>query len=338
MILLTGGTGYIGSHTCVALIEAGYEVIIIDNLSNSNSEVLNRIEQITNVRPRFVEADVRNAAQLDEIFRQNNFQAVIHFAGLKAVGESVAKPLEFYDNNVLGTLVLLKAMRSAGVATIVYSSSATIYGIPASVPISEDFPRNAVNPYGQSKLMVENILMDLHKAEPNWNCALLRYFNPVGAHASGLIGEDPKDIPNNLMPYIAQVAVEKREKLFVFGDDYPTKDGTGVRDYIHVIDLAAGHVATLHYLENEGGLVAMNLGTGIGHSVLEMVKAFEKASGCKVPYEIIGRRPGDIAECFADPKLAERLLGWSAQYTLKSMCADTWRWQTMNPDGLVSIK
>jgi UDP-glucose 4-epimerase len=328
MILITGGTGYIGSHTCVALAQAGYDdIVILDNLSNSRVSVIDRLETLCGKRPRFIQGDVRDAALLDRIFADFSVRAVVHFAGLKAVGESVAKPLEYYDNNVRGTLELLAAMRRANVKTMVFSSSATVYGDPASVPIREDFPRSATNPYGRSKLIIEDILADLYNAEPGWRIARLRYFNPVGAHESGLIGEDPQGIPNNLMPYIAQVAIGKREILNVFGNDYPTPDGTGIRDYIHVMDLAEGHVAALNYLDDEGGLLTVNLGTGRGYSVLEMAKAFEQASGRPVPYRFAPRRPGDIAQCWADPTLAGRLLGWKATRGLDAMCADVWRWQ-----------
>lgn len=333
MILLTGGAGYIGSHACVALLSAGHEVVVLDNLCNSSRVAIDRVARICDKTPAFVEGDVRDAATLDEVFAVYPISAVMHFAGLKAVGESVEKPLEYYDNNVRGTLELLAAMRRAGVRTIVFSSSATVYGDPASVPIREDFPRSATNPYGRSKLMIEDILEDLDRAEPGWNIARLRYFNPVGAHASGLIGEDPHGIPNNLMPFVAQVAIGRRERLSVFGNDYPTPDGTGVRDYIHVMDLAEGHVAALDWLRCEGGMLTVNLGTGQGYSVLDMVRAFERASGRPVPYQIVARRPGDIAACWADPALARRLLGWEAKRGIDAMCADAWRWQTMNPDG-----
>ena len=333
MILLTGGAGYIGSHTGVSLLDAGHEIVILDNLCNSSHLAVERIARICSKAPGFVEGDVRDAALLDRLFAEQPIRAVMHFAGLKAVGESVERPLEYYDNNVRGTLELLAAMRRAGVRTMVFSSSATVYGDPASVPIREDFPRSATNPYGRSKLMIEEILADLHRAEAGWNIARLRYFNPVGAHASGLIGEDPQGIPNNLMPYVAQVAIGRRERLAVFGDDYATPDGTGVRDYIHVVDLAEGHVAALDWLEREGGMLTVNLGTGQGYSVLDMVRAFERASGRAVPYRIDARRPGDIAACWADPSLARRLLGWEAKRGIDAMCTDTWRWQTMNPEG-----
>jgi UDP-glucose 4-epimerase len=333
MILLTGGAGYIGSHACVALLDAGHKVVVLDNLSNSSPTALDRVALICGKSPDFVEGDVRDPELLDRLFAERPIRAVMHFAGLKAVGESVEKPLEYYDNNVRGTLELLAAMRRAGVRTIVFSSSATVYGDPASVPIREDFPRSATNPYGRSKLMIEDILADLHRAEPGWNIARLRYFNPVGAHETGLIGEDPQGIPNNLMPFVAQVAIGRRERLAVFGNDYPTPDGTGVRDYIHVMDLAEGHVAALDWLRREGGMLTVNLGTGQGYSVLDMVRAFERASGRAVPYEIVGRRPGDIAACWADPSLARRLLGWEAKRGIDAMCTDAWRWQTMNPEG-----
>jgi len=327
MILVTGGTGYIGSHTCVAFAQAGQDVVILDNLSNSRASVIDRLEAICGKRPQFVRGDIRDAALLDRVFAGHPIRAVIHFAGLKAVGESVEKPLEYYDNNVRGTLELLAAMRRAGIRTLVFSSSATVYGDPASVPIREDFPLSVTNPYGRSKLIIEDILADLDHAEPGWRIARLRYFNPVGAHESGLIGEDPQGVPNNLMPYIAQVAIGRREFLSVFGNDYSTADGTGVRDYIHVVDLAAGHVAALNYLDGKGGLLTVNLGTGQGYSVLEMAKAFEQASGRPVPYRFAPRRPGDIAQCWADPALAHKLLGWKATRGLEAMCADAWRWQ-----------
>ncbi len=327
MILVTGGTGYIGSHACVALAQAGHELLILDNLCNSRAEVVDRLATICGRRPVFVEGDCRDAALLDDVFDRHPVRAVMHFAGLKAVGESVAKPLEYYDNNVHGTVQLLSAMRRAEVGVFVFSSSATVYGDPASVPIREDFPRSATNPYGRSKQMIEDILADLHVAEPGWRIARLRYFNPVGAHESGLIGEDPQGVPNNLMPFVAQVAAGQREFLNVWGNDYPTPDGTGVRDYIHVVDLAEGHVAALNYLERQGGLLTVNLGTGRGYSVLEMVRAFSAASGREIPYRIAARRVGDIAQCWADPTLANRLLGWQANRGLEAMCADAWRWQ-----------
>ena len=332
-VLVTGGAGYIGSHACVALIEAGRRVVILANLSNSNVEVVQRLQRITGQAPVFVQGDIRDPACLDETFARYAITAVMHFAGLKAVGESVAKPLDYYDNNVVGTLKLLAAMERAGVSQLVFSSSATVYGDPASTPIREDFPLSATNPYGRSKLMVEEILVDWHAANPAWSIARLRYFNPVGAHDSGLIGEDPQGIPNNLMPFVAQVAVGQRQELQVFGDDYPTPDGTGVRDYIHVTDLVEGHVAALDYIEKQSGLLTVNLGTGNGTSVLDMVRAFEQASGRSVPYKIVARRPGDVAECWADAALAFELLGWRATRSLARMCEDAWRWQQANPQG-----
>ncbi len=332
-ILLTGGAGYIGSHTFVELVTAGFKPVILDNYYNAKPEVLKRLETITGQPVEFVEADIRDRAALDAVFAKWQFSAVVHFAGLKAVGESVAKPLMYYDNNVAGTVRLLEAMQAAGVKKLVFSSSATVYGDPHAVPICEDFPLSATNPYGRSKLMIEDILRDLYQSDSSWDIALLRYFNPVGAHASGLIGEDPQGIPNNLMPFIAQVAVGKREKLSVFGNDYPTPDGTGVRDYIHVVDLAKGHVSALQKLAGQSGLVTVNLGTGQGYSVLEMVAAFSKACGKPIPYQIVERRPGDIAACYADPANALEVLGWKAEKTLEDMCADGWRWQSGNPDG-----
>lgn len=332
-VLVTGGAGYIGSHTCVELLQAGIHVVALDNLSNSREESLRRVGEITGQGVGFFEVDLRDRETLAEIFSQGHFDAVIHFAGLKAVGESVAHPLEYYDNNVQGTLTLCQVMAAAGVRNLVFSSSATVYGDPATVPIREDFPVGATNPYGRSKLFIEEILRDLHVSDPRWNIALLRYFNPVGAHESGRIGEDPNGIPNNLMPYIAQVAVGRLQRLRVFGDDYPTPDGTGVRDYIHVVDLARGHLAALHRLQAAPGVVTYNLGTGRGYSVLEVIAAFERASGRPVPYDIVERRPGDIACCYADPSLARDELGWRAEYDLERMVVDAWRWQSQNPDG-----
>lgn len=326
-ILITGGTGFIGSHTCVSLAQAGHELVILDNLCNSRADVIDRLATLCGKRPAFVQGDVRDADTLDRLFAKQSINAVMHFAGLKAVGESSEKPLEYYDNNVTGTLQLLAAMTRAEVKTIVFSSSATVYGDPASVPIREDFPRSAINPYGLSKLIVEDILADLHKADSQWKIARLRYFNPVGAHESGQIGETPQGTPNNLMPYVAQVATGQREYLNVWGNDYPTPDGTGIRDYIHVCDLAEGHVAALNYLNQKGGLLTVNLGTGQGYSVLDVVKAFEKASGRPVPYKIAQRRDGDSAKSWADPSLAKTLLGWDARRGLDRMCADAWRWQ-----------
>lgn len=332
-VLITGGAGYIGSHTCVALTQAGYHVVILDNFSNSSPNVLQRLNLITGLELKFIKGDVRDRALLDKIFIENNIFAVIHFAGLKAVGESSLKPLEYYDNNVRGSIELLSAMNVANVKTFVFSSSATVYGDPATVPIREDFPLSATNPYGRSKIMIEDILGDLYKAKPEWNIACLRYFNPVGAHKSGLIGEDPQGIPNNLVPYISQVAVGRREKLFIYGDDYETPDGMGVRDYIHVMDLAEGHVAALKFCEEQGGMLTVNLGTGEGTSVLQMVRAFEKASLRSIPYEIISRRTGDVAKCWADSNLAFVKLGWKATRGLAQMCEDTWRFQSSNPEG-----
>ena len=334
-ILITGGAGYIGSHTCLVLLEAGFEVAVVDNLCNSSREALLRVEGITGKSISFHEADVCDAAALARVFELEKPHAVIHFAGLKAVGESVEKPLEYYDNNVNGTLTLLLVMRATGVRQIVFSSSATVYGNPATVPIREDFPLSATNPYGRSKLIIEDVLRDLVLADDSWKVALLRYFNPVGAHESGLIGEDPNGIPNNLMPFVSQVAVGRRPHLNVFGGDYPTPDGTGVRDYIHVVDLAKGHLAALRALNGWEGSqpLTVNLGTGHGYSVLDMVRAFEKACGRTVPYQIVERRPGDIATCYADPALAERLLGWKAQFGVERMCEDAWRWQVGNPEG-----
>ncbi|HAV1333460.1 UDP-glucose 4-epimerase GalE [Vibrio parahaemolyticus] len=332
-VLVTGGMGYIGSHTCIQMIEAGMTPVILDNLYNSKSTVLERIEKVCGVKPTFIETDIRDKAALIEALKAHNIEAVIHFAGLKAVGESVEKPLEYYDNNVNGTLVLVDAMREAGVKSLVFSSSATVYGDPASVPITEDFPTSATNPYGRSKLMVEECLTDFQKANPDWSITLLRYFNPVGSHPTGELGEDPQGIPNNLMPFISQVAVGRREFLSVFGSDYPTKDGTGVRDYIHVMDLSDGHVAALEKVGSKAGLHIYNLGTGNGYSVLEMVKAFESACGKNVPYQLVERRPGDIAECWADPSKAMNELGWKASRTLEEMTGDTWRWQSNNPQG-----
>jgi UDP-glucose 4-epimerase len=315
------------------MIEAGMTPIILDNLYNSKSSVIERIEKVSGKRPVFVNADVRDKAALVDVMKQYQIESVIHFAGLKAVGESVAKPLEYYDNNVNGTLVLVDAMRDAGVQSLVFSSSATVYGDPASVPITESFPTSATNPYGRSKLMVEECLTDFQRANPTWSITLLRYFNPVGSHPSGELGEDPQGIPNNLMPFVSQVAVGRREFLSVFGSDYPTKDGTGVRDYIHVVDLADGHIAALNRVGSKAGLHVYNLGTGNGYSVLEMVDAFAKASNQPIPYQLVERRPGDIAECWADPAKAQRELGWNAKRSLEQMTQDTWRWQSNNPNG-----
>ncbi|RKT45784.1 UDP-glucose 4-epimerase GalE [Thiocapsa rosea] len=332
-VLVTGGAGYIGSHTCVEMLSAGMDVVVVDNLSNSKEESLRRVGEITARTLTFIKADLRDRASLDAIFRDGAFDAVVHFAGLKAVGESVEIPLAYYDNNLGGTITLCRAMADAGVKNLVFSSSATVYGDPATVPIREGFPLSATNPYGRSKLFIEEILRDLHVSDAAWNIALLRYFNPVGAHPSGRIGEDPNGIPNNLMPYVAQVAVGKLPRLRVFGDDYPTPDGTGVRDYIHVVDLARGHLAALRRLEQAPGVVTYNLGTGQGYSVLDMVDAFARASGRPVPFEIVARRPGDIAVCYADPALAKAELGWEAQLGIDEMVRDSWRWQSENPQG-----
>ncbi|MCQ4143617.1 UDP-glucose 4-epimerase GalE [Vogesella sp. AC12] len=332
MILVTGGAGYIGSHTCLQLLEAGLQLVVLDNLSNSNLESLRRVQKLAGKGLQFVEGDIRDKMALESVFR-HPIKAVIHFAGLKAVGESVAKPLEYYDNNVAGTLSLLAAMHRHGIRTLVFSSSATVYGNPSTVPIHESAPLSATNPYGRSKLMAEDILRDLVAAEPNWNIAILRYFNPVGAHKSGQIGENPNGPPNNLLPFISQVAIGQRPELKVFGNDYSTPDGTGVRDYIHVVDLADGHLKALQALQTTGGLITVNLGTGHGYSVLDMVKAFETASDKTVPYKITPRRPGDIAACLADPTFAHEILGWRAQRCLREMCEDAWRWQNLNPVG-----
>ncbi len=334
-IIVTGGAGYIGSHTCLELLNSGHEVTVIDNLCNANLEGLRRVEELTAKKVRFYQADLLDPAAIDQIFKEHaDADAVIHFAGLKAVGESVEKPLLYYQNNLTGTINLCQAMQKHGLKNIVFSSSATVYGDPASVPITEDFPLLAcTNPYGSTKSMIEDILRDVYTADPDWNIALLRYFNPVGAHKSGRIGEDPNGIPNNLMPYITQVAVGKLKELSVFGDDYQTPDGTGVRDYIHVVDLAVGHLRALEKLAEKPGVVTYNLGTGQGYSVLDMVKAFEKASGRKVAYRIVPRRSGDIAQCYADPSLASQELGWKAERGVDEMCEDSWRWQSSNPNG-----
>ena len=332
-ILVTGGTGYIGSHTVLQLLEAGYNVVIVDNLSNSKLESLKRIQKLAGQKITFYKVDLLDYDKLNEIFENESIDAVIHFAGLKAVGESVEIPLLYYKNNITGTINLCEIMQKHNVKKLVFSSSATVYGDPHKVPITEDFPLHATNPYGRTKLMIEEILRDLYVSDNSWDIAILRYFNPVGAHKSGEIGEDPNGIPNNLMPFIAQVAVGKLKELTIFGDDYPTKDGTGVRDYIHVIDLADGHLKALEKLMQHPGCVTYNLGTGKGYSVLEMAKAFEQASGRPVPYKIAGRRAGDIAECYADPKLAEEELNWKAERDIKEMCEDIWRWQSKNPNG-----
>lgn len=332
-IFVTGAAGYIGSHTCLELLQAGYHVLALDNLCNASAESIKRVEELTGKHITFVQGDIRDTATITHLLQQHKPVACIHFAGLKAVGESTEKPLEYYDNNVGGSVKLAQALRDAGVTNIVFSSSATVYGMPDEVPIKESAKLQTTNPYGASKLMVENIFRDLHAAQPHWGIALLRYFNPVGAHRSGRIGEDPRGIPNNLMPFIAQVAVGRRECLSVFGNDYPTPDGTGVRDYIHVVDLAKGHVAAVRSLLDKPRLLTVNLGTGQGYSVLDMVKAFEKASGKPVPYRIVGRRPGDIAQCYAHCDHAFNELGWRATETLQTMCEDTWRWQSGNPSG-----
>lgn len=333
-ILVTGGAGFIGSHTVVELLNAGYEPVVVDNLCNSSKEALVRVEQITGKKVVFYQADIRDRKALEDIFTKEGIGSCIHFAGLKAVGESVAKPLEYYENNISGTLVLLDVMRQHNVKNIVFSSSATVYGNPAFLPITEECPKGEItNPYGQTKSMLEQILMDLQKADSEWNVILLRYFNPIGAHESGLIGENPNGIPNNLMPYITQVAIGKLEKLNVFGNDYNTHDGTGVRDYIHVVDLAVGHICALKKIEENPGLKIYNLGTGEGYSVLDIVKNFEQANDIKIPYVIAPRRPGDIDACYADPSLAEKEMGWKAKRGLKEMCADSWRFQKANPNG-----
>ncbi len=332
-ILVTGGAGYIGTHTVVELLAADYNLVIIDNLCNSSQIALDRVEQIAGRSCNFYQADIRDIYALDQIFTDHEIDAVIHFAGLKAVGESTQIPLEYYDNNVTGTLTLLRAMEKADVRKLVFSSSATVYGDPATVPIQENFPTSATNPYGRSKLMIEEMLKDLSASDPDWGIVLLRYFNPVGAHESGLIGEDPRGIPNNLIPYVSQVAVGKLSELSVFGDDYPTRDGTGIRDYIHVVDLAQGHLKALDHIAGSSGVLTYNLGTGNGYSVLDIVSAFEKASGQSVPYRIVPRRAGDIAACWADPSLARGELNWQAERDLDKMMCDTWNWQKKNPSG-----
>lgn len=333
-VLVTGGAGYIGSHTCVELLEAGYEVVVVDNLSNSKVVSLDRVEKITGKKIKFYEIDLIDKESLEKVFQDHKIHSVIHFAGLKAVGESVAIPLKYYHNNLTGTFILCELMQKYGVKNLVFSSSATVYGDPASVPISEEFPLSATNPYGKTKLMIEDILRDLYVADKNWNIAILRYFNPVGAHISGTIGEDPNGIPNNLVPYISQVAVGKLKQLSVYGNDYNTVDGTGVRDYIHVVDLAKGHIKALEKLDKDHiGVREYNLGTGHGYSVLQMIEAFAKASGKDIPYKIVDRRPGDIAACYAKPDRAQNELGWEAKKNLDDMCADSWRWQSSNPEG-----
>ena len=337
MIFVTGGAGYIGSHTCVELLNAGHELTVYDNFCNSQPEALARVERITGKKIALVSGDVRDSAALSSALRASGARAVIHFAGLKAVGESVQDPLAYYDNNVAGALQLLQAMRACDVKILVFSSSATVYGDPQRLPLTEEHPLSATNPYGRTKLMIEEMLRDLHRGDPSWRFGILRYFNPVGAHSSGLIGEDPQGPPNNLLPFVAQVAVGRREFLNVWGDDYPTPDGTGVRDYIHVVDLALGHLRALERLQAQPECLTVNLGTGVGYSVLEMVHAFERASGKPVPYKIAPRRAGDIASCYADPARALALLGWRAQRGLEAMCADAWRWQSGNPNGYAGI-
>ena len=332
-VLVTGGTGYIGSHTVVELVAAGHEPVIVDNLSNSSIRVLDRLETICGRKIEFHRLDLRDRAGLEALLEAGGFDAVIHFAGLKAVGESVEKPLDYYENNVGGSLALFQAMAACGPKRIVFSSSATVYGDPEKVPIAEDAKLGPTNPYGRTKLMIEEILRDLRVADPEWDIILLRYFNPIGAHLSGLIGEDPQGIPNNLLPFVAQVAVGRRPCLKVFGNDYETVDGTGVRDYIHVVDLALGHLKALEAMAKHPGLLCCNLGTGTGYSVLEVVRAFAEASGVEIPYEIVGRRPGDIAACYADPEYARKMLNWRAERDLETMCRDTWRWQSQNPEG-----
>ncbi|ACL74752.1 UDP-glucose 4-epimerase GalE [Ruminiclostridium cellulolyticum] len=333
-VLVTGGAGYIGTHTCVELLEAGFEVIVVDNLCNSKETAIERVEKITGKKIKFYKVDILDKEALEQVFINNQPDSVIHFAGLKAVGESVSIPLKYYHNNITGTLILCELMEKYGVKNLVFSSSATVYGDPASVPISEEFPLSVTNPYGRTKLMIEEILKDLHVADASWNIALLRYFNPIGAHESGTIGEDPNGIPNNLVPYITQVAVGKLKEVNVFGNDYDTVDGTGVRDYIHVVDLAKGHIKALEKLTNEHiGIREYNLGTGNGYSVLQVIKAFSEACGKEIPYKITGRRPGDIAECYAKPDRAKSELGWTAEKGLSEMCVDSWRWQSQNPEG-----
>lgn len=336
MIMVTGGAGYIGTHICVELLAAGHDVVVFDNFSNSQPESLQRVEHISGRKVTLVQGDIRDGEALAAALTQHTVKAVIHCAGLKAVGESVEQPLSYYDNNVVGTLRLLEAMRKAGTNTLVFSSSATVYGEPQYLPLNEAHPLSATNPYGRSKLVIEDMLRDLFRSDPTWRIGILRYFNPVGAHASGKIGENPRGVPNNLLPFVAQVAVGQRAALNVWGDDYDTPDGTGVRDYIHVVDLADGHLKALEYLQTQGGLLTVNLGTGIGYSVLDMVKAFAEASGKPVPYQVMPRRAGDVAACYAEPSEALRLLGWRAERGLEAMCADAWRWQSGNPNGFAA--
>lgn len=337
MIFVTGGAGYIGSHTCVELLNAGHDVTVFDNFCNSQPEALARVQRITGKTPTLIQGDIRDGVALEAALRQSQATAVIHFAGLKAVGESVQQPLAYYDNNVVGTVRLLEAMMACEVKTLVFSSSATVYGDPQRLPLTEDHPLSATNPYGQTKLVIEEMLRDVYRSDPSWHINILRYFNPVGAHTSGLIGEDPQGTPNNLLPFVAQVAVGRREFLNVWGDDYATPDGTGVRDYIHVVDLALGHLKALERLQDQAECLAVNLGTGMGYSVLDMVRAFEKASGKSVPYQVAPRRAGDIASCYADPAQALTLLGWRAQRGLDTMCSDAWRWQSSNPKGYAPV-
>jgi UDP-glucose 4-epimerase len=336
-ILITGGAGYIGSHTCVELLKSGFEIVVLDNLSNSKKEALNRVKKITEKEIKFYEVDLLDREKLEKVFYENDIDSVIHFAGLKAVGESVLLPLHYYHNNITGTLILCEVMNKFGVKNLVFSSSATVYGMPEQMPISEEDPLKATNPYGRTKLIIEEILKDLYVSDNSWSIALLRYFNPVGAHKSGSIGEDPNGIPNNLMPFITQVAVGKLDKLRVFGKDYPTVDGTGVRDYIHVVDLAKGHLKALEKVVGATGVEAYNLGTGKGYSVLEVVNAFEIAAGKKIPYEIVENRPGDVAICYADPSKAKNELGWTAEKGIGEMCRDSWEWQSKNPNGYGNV-
>lgn len=338
MIFVTGGAGYIGSHTCVELLSAGLDVTVFDNFSNSSPVALERVQELAGKSLRVIEGDIRDGTALQKALVESGAQAVIHFAGLKAVGESESEPLRYYDNNVVGTMRLLEAMKFAGVKQLVFSSSATVYGVPQFLPYTEDHPLSATNTYGQTKLAVENMLRDVFRSDPEWRFAILRYFNPVGAHASGKIGEDPRGVPNNLMPFVAQVAVGRREFLNVWGNDYPTPDGTGVRDYIHVVDLALGHVKAVQFLARESGCHAINLGSGVGHSVLDLVREFELASGKEIPFKVGPRRAGDVSSSWADPRLARELLGWATSADLKSMCADTWHWQTNNPNGYQGVK
>jgi UDP-glucose 4-epimerase len=332
-ILVTGGAGYIGSHTCVELINAGYEIIVVDNYSNSKPASLKRIQEITGEPLRFYEVDLLDRDGLEKVFYENKIEAVIHFAGLKAVGESVEIPIKYYHNNITGTLILCDIMNKYHIKKIVFSSSATVYGMPKTVPISEEFPLSATNPYGRTKIMIEEILNDIYISDNEWSIALLRYFNPIGAHKSGRIGEDPVGVPNNLIPLINQVAIGKREKLLVYGKDFDTHDGTGIRDYIHVVDLAKGHIKALERVIGTGGLETYNIGTGVGYSVLDIVKSFEEVTGVKIPYELVNRRSGDIAICLADPTKAQQELGWNAEMTIEDMCRDSWRWQKNNPNG-----